>query len=67
MALPAPQAAMKMMAGLDQFGSASQAGPLMPIWRSSVLMMPPSPLYMKNQSMAPATIGISDGKKNTVR
>src|SRR6478609_12215059 len=67
MALPAPQTAMITIAGLAQFGSASQAGPLMPSARSAVLIRPLCPLYIHIHRMLPATIGINEGKKKMVR
>src|SRR6187549_943003 len=58
---------MITIAGFDQVGSASQAGPLMPIARSPALMSPLCPLYSHIHRMLLATTGISEGKKKMVR
>ena len=53
--------AMRMSEGIDQFGSPSQFGPVMPTQPSAVLMRPPGSCRRKRHTTATATIEVMTG------
>ena len=57
-----PQRVIRMIDGLDRFGSNSQPSPGSPTMYSSAFASPKSGLKTHIQSSALATIGICDGR-----
>ncbi len=56
------QAAIRMMPGIDQFGSPSQLGPGMPTQPSAVLIRPNSCWSRNRHTTATATIEVMTGR-----
>jgi hypothetical protein len=52
-----------MSAGFDQFGSAIQLGPSMPIFASMELTSPTCGFNNQIKRIVPATVGTMDGRK----